>query len=64
MKQHLKILTDIVLNPAKYYWVANTPGQFDAAEYLCQNHYQELSKKVADKVDQILLRSGKYVTAS
>lgn len=49
-----------VLNPAKYFWIANLPGAFDCAEYLFENHYGELNKRQKKAVDAILLKSGKY----
>lgn len=57
----IQLLSDIVLHPKKYTHVVNVPGQFDAAEALYKNFYDEISCKVLDKIRGILLRSGKYV---
>jgi hypothetical protein len=60
MKQHVKILIEVVMRPEKYFWIQNAPGQFDAAEYLFNNHREEVSNKEANKIVEVLLRSGKY----
>lgn len=57
----VKLLSDKVMNPAKYYWVIGMPGQFDAAEKLYNDHWDELPANVANKVETVLQRSGKYL---
>jgi hypothetical protein len=57
---NLEILIDTVLNPRKYYWIANVPGMCDAAEYLFTNCWDDISDKVKNRVESILLNSGKY----
>lgn len=57
---HLNLLKDIVTKPMKYWHVVNVPGQYEAAEYLYNNHWDELTAKQAKAVEKILVRSGKY----
>lgn len=56
----IKLLIDIVLNPARYRFVINMPGRYDAAEFLFENHFDELPDEVIEKVESVLLASGKY----
>lgn len=60
----LKSLIDQAMNPAKYYWVINSVGQFEATEYLYLNHLDDLSTKELRKIEAVLLRSGKYIAIS
>lgn len=59
-KELLKITIDALMHPRKYDYVINAPGQFDAAVYLYKNHADELPEKVWKKVEEVLLRSGRY----
>lgn len=56
----IKLLIDIVLNPRKYRFVMGMPGRFDAAEYLFENHFDDLPDHVIEQVEAVLLASGKY----
>jgi hypothetical protein len=56
----MKKLIDIVMHPKKYTHVIGVPGQFDAAEYLLNNHWEELTEKQASRVEDVLVRSGRY----
>lgn len=52
---------DIVMNPRKYIWICNVPGTFEAAEDLYWNLLEhEVPKRVARRVDEVLIRSGHY----
>lgn len=58
------MLINKVNNPRKYDWFVNVPGEFDCAEYLLNNCYDQLNAKTRRNVDKILLRSGKYQIAA
>ncbi|HET6255817.1 MAG TPA: hypothetical protein VFE32_17200 [Puia sp.] len=55
----MKTLIDIVNNPRKYDWVICVPGAFDAAEALLP-HWEQLNRRTRLKVQEILVRSGRY----
>lgn len=57
---YFQLLQKIVLKPSLYYWVVGLPGRFDAAEYLYQHHWNDVTEEVARKIEQVLLRSGRY----
>lgn len=61
-KIQLMLMIGIVNNPMKYERIVNVPGAFDAAEFLYINHWENVNNHTRMKIEQILLRSGKYVT--
>lgn len=61
-KIHLMVLIGIVNNPRKYDRIINVPGAFDAAEFLYNNHWEDVNAHTREKIEAILLQSGKYVT--
>jgi hypothetical protein len=60
---YFQLLQKIVLRPSPYYWVIGLPGRFDAAEYLYQHHWNDVTEQVARKIEEVLLRSGRYINA-
>lgn len=52
-------LIQIVLHPARFRNCL-LPGAFDAAEFLVNNHWEELSYAVKRAVSRILINSGQY----
>lgn len=63
MNPYIQILINVVNDPKKYYWIANTIGQFEASEYLLINHWDELNVKTQRNIEKHLVYSGKYTAA-
>lgn len=61
-KIQLMLMIGIVNNPMKYDRIINVPGAFDAAEFLYNNHWEDVNAHTREKIESILLQSGKYVT--
>lgn len=59
-KIRLMLMIGIVNNPRKYDQIINVPGAFDAAEFLYINHWEEVNAHTREKIEVILLKSGKY----
>lgn len=55
----MSTLIQIVLHPARFR-NCMLPGQFDAAELLVNNHWEQLSYDVKKAVCRILINSGQY----
>lgn len=59
----MQTLIDIVNNPRKYDGFANLPLSCDAAEGLLP-FWDQLNAKTQNKVETILIRSGRYEKAA
>lgn len=53
----------IVNNPTLFNEIVNACGAFDAAEFLYNNHWEEVNVNTKDKIVNILLESGHYEVA-
>lgn len=58
--KYTEILIDIVKRPAHYRNVVGLPLQFDAAEELRNDWWEDLKTPVKKAVAKILIKSGKY----
>ena len=56
----IETLIDKINHPRRYDHVIGVPGAFEAAQYLLNNHYDELNGKTKLNVAKTLVRSGKY----
>lgn len=59
-KIHFLLLVAVVNNPRKYDRIINVPGAFDAAEFLYNNHWEDVNIHTREKIVNILLESGQY----
>jgi hypothetical protein len=56
------LLINKLTNPQMYHHVMYLPGAFDCAEYLMENYWDQLPRKVQCIAESILVNSGKYKT--
>jgi hypothetical protein len=58
--KYFQTLIEIVKHPQHYRNFATLPGQFDAAEELLNDYWDDLKAPVKKAVTRILVTSGKY----
>lgn len=58
MKAIFNMVIDEVMNPKKYEWIVNAAGPVACAEYLYNNHWDELRPKVQKKIESTLVKAG------
>lgn len=60
--KYVETLIQIVKHPKHYSNFAGLPGQFDAAEELKNDWWDDLATPIKRAVSKVLVNSGKYTT--